>query len=86
MAVRISPLWWPLWAFVSPIVATRTLCHVPVFRKNRLQAEALDARRIDGARQLELPELDFLELTVLVEQKTREGFRGDPGVSYLIET
>ena len=35
---------------------------------------------------LELPELDFLELTVLVDEKTGEGFRGDPGVSYLVRT
>jgi 7,8-dihydropterin-6-yl-methyl-4-(beta-D-ribofuranosyl)aminobenzene 5'-phosphate synthase len=35
---------------------------------------------------LELPALDYLEVTVLVDEKAREGFRGDPGVSYLLRT
>jgi 7,8-dihydropterin-6-yl-methyl-4-(beta-D-ribofuranosyl)aminobenzene 5'-phosphate synthase len=33
-----------------------------------------------------MPELDYLELTVLVEWKTKEGFMGDAGVSYLLKT
>jgi 7,8-dihydropterin-6-yl-methyl-4-(beta-D-ribofuranosyl)aminobenzene 5'-phosphate synthase len=33
-----------------------------------------------------MPELDFLELTVLVEWKAREGFIGDAGVSCLFKT
>jgi 7,8-dihydropterin-6-yl-methyl-4-(beta-D-ribofuranosyl)aminobenzene 5'-phosphate synthase len=33
-----------------------------------------------------MPELDFLELTVLVEWKAREGFMRDAGVSYLFKT
>ncbi|MGC8643710.1 MAG: MBL fold metallo-hydrolase [Isosphaeraceae bacterium] len=86
MAVRISPLWWPLWALSSPVVATKMLRHAPVFRGNCMQARALNTQRIDSALRLDLPELDFLELTVLVDEKTRDGFRGDPGVSYLIET
>jgi 7,8-dihydropterin-6-yl-methyl-4-(beta-D-ribofuranosyl)aminobenzene 5'-phosphate synthase len=33
-----------------------------------------------------LPELDFLEMTVLVEWEAEEGFMGDAGVSYLFKT
>ena len=86
MAVRISPLWWPLWAVSSPVLATRALRHRRVFRQSRDGAAALNRRRIDAATVLALPALDFLELTVLVEHVTAEGYRGDPGVSYLVET
>lgn len=30
--------------------------------------------------------MDFLDLTVVVDQKASPGFRGDPGVSYLAKT
>lgn len=86
MAVRISPLWWPVWAVFSPVLATRMWRHNRVFRENRRRAEELNRHRIDTAQALDLPELDFLELTVLVEERTGVGFRGDPGVSYLLKT
>jgi 7,8-dihydropterin-6-yl-methyl-4-(beta-D-ribofuranosyl)aminobenzene 5'-phosphate synthase len=35
---------------------------------------------------LDMPELDFLELTVLVEWQAEKGFIGDAGVSYLFRT
>jgi 7,8-dihydropterin-6-yl-methyl-4-(beta-D-ribofuranosyl)aminobenzene 5'-phosphate synthase len=35
---------------------------------------------------LKLPALDYLEVTVLVDEKAREGFRSDPGVCYLVRT
>jgi 7,8-dihydropterin-6-yl-methyl-4-(beta-D-ribofuranosyl)aminobenzene 5'-phosphate synthase len=56
------------------------------FVRDRERAEALNAERLERAEPLALPELEFLELTVLVEEMTREGFQGDPGVSYLIRT
>ena len=36
----------------------------------------LNRQRLADAPKLALPELDFLELVVLVEESTREGFRG----------
>ncbi|MCH5373855.1 MAG: MBL fold metallo-hydrolase [Planctomycetes bacterium] len=57
-----------------------------VFKANRRRAEKLNRQRIDQAHALDLPELEFLELTVLVDEKTANGFRGDPGVSYLVTT
>jgi 7,8-dihydropterin-6-yl-methyl-4-(beta-D-ribofuranosyl)aminobenzene 5'-phosphate synthase len=56
------------------------------FQKNRAQATELNRERIGQASPLDLPELDFLELTVLVEWKAEEGFMGDAGVSYLFRT
>ena len=86
MTFRISPLWWPLLGVASPLVLPF------LFGKNKRYKENLEAvteRNRDRLRQaepLDLPELDFLELTVLVEEKTANGFYGDAGVSYLFRT
>jgi 7,8-dihydropterin-6-yl-methyl-4-(beta-D-ribofuranosyl)aminobenzene 5'-phosphate synthase len=56
------------------------------FQKDRAQSAELNQARIREATPLELPALEALELTVLVEWKTREGFTGDAAVSYLLKT
>ncbi|MCP4690891.1 MAG: MBL fold metallo-hydrolase, partial [Desulfobacterales bacterium] len=56
------------------------------FRKNCERSAELNQGRLDRAKPLELPELDYLEMTVLVEEKTEEGFLGDAGVSYLFRS
>lgn len=86
MSSRISPLMWPLLALASPVLVPKMLRRNRIFKENRSRAESLNRRRIDEALALELPELEFLELTVLVDEKTTNGFRGDPGVSYLVKT
>lgn len=86
MALRISPLMWPLFALASPVLLPKMVRRNQVFQQNRMRAERLNRQRMDGARTLELPELQELELTVLVEERTEDGFRGEPGVSYLVKT
>lgn len=86
MNFRISPLWWPFLAISSPLVLPWLLVKNRGFKDNRLRAEKLNNKRIEQASMLELPELDFLELTVLVEWHAKEGFIGDAGVSYLFRT
>ena len=84
---RISPLTWPLLALSSPVLVPRMLRRNSTFKKNRNRAETLNRERIQQAESLPLPELDFLELTVLVDEKTAgDDFLSDPGVSYLIRT
>jgi len=56
------------------------------FQKNINRARALNAERINKAQPLELPQLELLELTVLAEWETEEGYMGEPGVSYLFRT
>jgi 7,8-dihydropterin-6-yl-methyl-4-(beta-D-ribofuranosyl)aminobenzene 5'-phosphate synthase len=56
------------------------------FRKNRLLAEERNRQRLAEATPIELPEIDTLTLTVLVEEKTEPGFLGDAGVSYLFRS
>ncbi|WP_133513327.1 MBL fold metallo-hydrolase [Candidatus Thiosymbion oneisti] len=86
MSFRISPLWWPLLGTASPIIVPLLIARNRRFKKNRELAAKLNRERIDRAQPLDLPELDFLELTVLVEEKTKQGFLGDAGVSYLFRT
>ncbi len=83
MSFRISPLWWPIVAVTSPVIIPLLLVKNRRFQKGREDVVDLNEDRIHRAEHLELPELDFLELTVLVEWKKEEGFIGDAGVSYL---
>ncbi len=86
MASRILPWTWPVLALSSPVLVPKLLKRNRVFKANRNRAEKLNRQRITGVETLELPALDFLDLTVLVEEKAGEGFRDDPGVSYLVAT
>jgi 7,8-dihydropterin-6-yl-methyl-4-(beta-D-ribofuranosyl)aminobenzene 5'-phosphate synthase len=86
MSFRISPVWWPALAVASPVIAPWLLITNRRFQKDRAQSAELNRARIREAKPLELPVLKALELTVLVEWVTREGFRGDAGVSYLLKT
>ncbi|MCU0961701.1 MAG: hypothetical protein MUF48_16525 [Pirellulaceae bacterium] len=86
MVYRVSPWMWPALALASPALVPSMLRRHRVFKANSSRAETLNRERIAAARALELPVLDRLDLTVLVDEKTSAGFRGDPGVSYLICT
>jgi 7,8-dihydropterin-6-yl-methyl-4-(beta-D-ribofuranosyl)aminobenzene 5'-phosphate synthase len=86
MASRVSPVWWPVLAVASPVIVPWLLIRNRRFQKDRTRAAELNQERISQAEPLEVPELDFLELTVLVEWKAQEGFLGDAGVSYLLKT
>jgi len=86
MSFRLSPKWWPILALASPVIGPWLLFRNRHFQKGRTHAAKLNQERISQAEPLEMPELDFLELTVLVEWKAAEGFLGDAGVSYLFKT
>jgi len=82
MNFRISPLWWPLFPFLIPLL---TLQHRR-FCKDAIEAEHLNAARLNKTVPMQMPALDFLKITPLVEQERVQGFLGAPGVSYWIET
>ena len=86
MAYRISPLWWPLLTLTSPVLVPMLLIRNRRFQKNRHLAREVNLMRINKAKPLELPELELLDLTVLSEWATEEGFMGEAGVSYLFHT
>ncbi len=86
MSYRISPVWWPVLAVTSPFFVPWLLIRNRRFQEDRARAVGLNRVRINEAEPLEIPELESLELTVLVELKAREGFMGDAGVSYRFKT
>ncbi|MBI9089425.1 MAG: MBL fold metallo-hydrolase [Desulfobacterium sp.] len=86
MSFRISPLWWPGLVLASPVIAPWLLIKNSRYRENLAKAAGLNQQRIKAAEPLDLPELDFLEITVLVEWRAEPGFMGDAGVSYLFKT
>jgi len=86
MSFRISPVWWPVLAVSSPVIVPWLLVRNRQFREGRTRAAELNQERMDRAEPLQMPELDFIELTVLVEWKAKEGFTGDAGVSYWFKT
>jgi 7,8-dihydropterin-6-yl-methyl-4-(beta-D-ribofuranosyl)aminobenzene 5'-phosphate synthase len=69
----------------SPIIIPWLLIRNRRFQKNRDLAARLNRKRIDQAGHLEIPTLDYLDLTVLVDWKAKKGFIGDAGVSYLFK-
>ncbi|UCF98429.1 MAG: MBL fold metallo-hydrolase [Spirochaetaceae bacterium] len=86
MILRISPIWWPLLIALSPIVVPLMLLKYSRFRKNSIRAASTNKSRINHANAIEMTELDFLELTALVEWKAKEGYMSDAGVSYLLKS
>jgi len=86
VSFRISPVWWPVLAVASPVIIPWVLVRNRHFQEDRTRATETNQDRMDWAEPFEIPELDFLELTVLVEWKAEEGFIGDAGVSYLFKT
>jgi 7,8-dihydropterin-6-yl-methyl-4-(beta-D-ribofuranosyl)aminobenzene 5'-phosphate synthase len=77
---------WPVLALASPVLVPRVLWQNRAFKANRRWAESANLERIGRAQALNLSALEFVDLTVLVDEKTSPGFRGDPGVSYLVTT
>ena len=74
MLFRISPLWWPLLTVVSPVVAPLLWVRNRQFKRNLERASELNRLRLEQAAPLILPEIDTLDLTVLVEWQAAEGF------------
>lgn len=86
MNFRLFPLWWPILGIASPALLPFLWLKNKRFQKNLLKAEKMNHQRLEEVEPLDLPELDYLELTVIVDEKAEEGFAGDAGVSYLLRS
>lgn len=86
MPYRISPVLWPVLALSIPVLLPMLLVKNRRFQENLKRSQEVNKERLKNAKALELPELEYLEITVLVEQKTERDFLGAPGVSYLLKT
>jgi len=86
MKFRISPPWWPVLAVTSPAWVPMLWSRNRSFKSNVERAERFNAERLEQAASLDLPGVDFLDLTVVVEWEVAEGFLGEEGVSYLVRS
>ena len=86
MPFQLSPAWWPLLALASPVIAPWLVVKKRRFDENYVYAVERNRLRMDVAEPLDMPELDAVELTVLVEYLAKDGFQNDAAVSYLFET
>lgn len=86
MSIRISPAWWPVLLIASPILAPLLVVRNTRFKADQAWAQSRNETRIDSASRLDLPPVDKLEVQVLSEWRARDGFKGEPGVSYLFRT
>lgn len=86
MKKRFSPIYWPLFALASPALVPLLAIKNQRFVKDRERADQENRERMEQAVPLDLPQLEYLKLTPLVEWRTVPGFAGEPGVSYLIQT
>ncbi len=86
MTKRISPFWWPALGIASPILLPALWIRNRQFNKDISKVRRLNQNRINMAGTIDLPELEYLKLTALVEEEASPGFKGAPGVSYKIKT
>ncbi|MCP4161271.1 MAG: MBL fold metallo-hydrolase [Deltaproteobacteria bacterium] len=86
MKFRISPLWWPVIGIFSPVIAPFLVLRYIRYKKNFQLADELNQERLHSAETFEIPELEFLEMTVIVDEKAEDGFLGDAGVSYFFRS
>jgi 7,8-dihydropterin-6-yl-methyl-4-(beta-D-ribofuranosyl)aminobenzene 5'-phosphate synthase len=82
MVFRLSPLCWPVLAVASPVLVPKLIARNRRFRESCRRAEAINRNHMRQTKPLDIPEVEFLELTVLVEER----FLGAAGVSYLLTT
>lgn len=86
MTRRISPLLWPMLAVGSPLLIPWLMARNQGFKRDQALAQTQNRERIQQAAPLDLPELDSLELTPLVEWERAPGFEREPGVSYWLKS
>ena len=86
MLFRISPFWWPFLGVASPILIPFLSIKNKKFKDNSNYASELNKERLNKAEPIDLPELEYLDLTILVEEKTEDGYLGDAGVSYFFRS
>jgi len=83
---RIAPYWWPIIGLATPLLLPILTMKNKKYKSNKEKAEKINQKRIKQSDKLKLPEVEFLELTTLVEWKRKKDFMGDAGVSYLFKS
>ncbi len=71
---------------LSPVLLLLSAIRYVSFAAGARRSSELNRQRIERARTLKLPALEWLEITVLVDWRHKEGFVGDAAVSYLLHS
>jgi 7,8-dihydropterin-6-yl-methyl-4-(beta-D-ribofuranosyl)aminobenzene 5'-phosphate synthase len=86
MSFAIPPYYWPALAAAAPILAPLVAAKYRRYRMAVGVADESNANRLGHAPRLELPVLEQLTLTAIVEERTRADFERAAAVSYLLTT
>jgi len=86
MSLRFNPLWWPVLAATSPAWAPLLAARRGAFQTGRERARRESQERVALAQPLDLPELEFLRITPLVEWRTKPGLAPDSGVCLWLQS
>ena len=86
MSRRIPVNWWPGLILASPILAPYLVRQKIRFDRNQKRADELNRDRLAQAAPLDLPVVDTLTITVLVDWMHEADFLGATGVSCLFRT
>jgi len=84
MKFPVPPAWWPALALLSPVLVPYLLVKSRRFRAGQKRAAEENRERLGEARALELPALESVEVTVVVEHRAEDDFRSAAGVSYVL--
>ena len=82
MRDRMHPLWWPALVAGSPLLAPLALYLARRHKSERAQVARANELRLSSASPLDLPVLQRLDLTTVVDWRPRQGFLGDAAVCY----
>ncbi len=86
MSFKVHPVLWPVLILGSPVIVPILIKKNKIFEKNKELASNINRKRIEQAKKLIFPELEYAQLRVIVEYKAKVGYKSDPGVSYLFDT
>lgn len=91
LTTRIFHLWWwtsylPALIISSPIILPYLFLKNYQFKKRIQRTNQQNNIRINSAVPFEIEEIEFLNLSVIVDFYFQEGYKGNPAVSYYLET
>ena len=86
MTRRFALWWWPLFFLASPVLIPFLAIKRVIFKNRQVKARQINQKRMAQADKLDLPLLETLELSPVVEWKSKDGFHSAPGVLYFFRT
>ncbi|GMQ65225.1 MBL fold metallo-hydrolase [Vallitalea maricola] len=86
MNYKINPLLWPALILSTPVMIPILLMKNKKFIQNQELAAKYNEKRIKEASRIQLQEVEYAELKVIVEYYAKQGYKSEPGVSYLFTT